>query len=397
MNIFEDDLREDEDGNHWMSDLEFKRKYRCSRIALDIITDEIKDNLVFKRGKRRQAQLPVKHQLMTLLHFLGCEGESNSTQRNQFKISHGRTEDHRKRVVKALNDLRDKYLFWPDNSERKAIAKRIEKKFFFPNCVSMMDGTLLPLAITPSCDDAADYNGRKFAYSLTVNVINDDKRRIRAYLAGFPGSTHDNRVWKHMQHYQRHGEYFDPEEYLLCDTAYEPSEFAIPAYKNQAGYVQHPDEEQFNSCLASPRVITEHTMGLWKGRFPWLRNIRMEISNDPESLKRILRYIDATVVLHNMLIKFGDDADEDNPWDCDDDDMSEIDAQMPERVALGLPVPQGSPTGTRRDQLKRLVNDYWVRTYNFRLRPGAVAAWYSDCESEVDKSSSEDESSSESS
>jgi hypothetical protein len=73
--------------------------------------------------------------------------------------------------------------------------------------------------------------------------------------------------------------------------------------------VQPKDEEQFNTCLARVRVITEHTMGLWKGQFPWLCNIRMTITNDPKSLDSILKYINTTVVLHNMLIKFGDDDD----------------------------------------------------------------------------------------
>jgi hypothetical protein len=37
---------------------------------------------------------------------------------------------------------------------------------------------LLRLGIEPEYDDAADYHGRKFTYSLTVNVINDDERGI---------------------------------------------------------------------------------------------------------------------------------------------------------------------------------------------------------------------------
>ena len=78
--------------------------------------------------------------------------------------------------------------------------------------------------------------------------------------------------------------------------------------------MQQRDEEQFNTCLARVRVITEHSMGLWKGRFPWLRNIRMKITNDPESLNSILKYIDATVVLHNMLIEFGDGGDGIHCW-----------------------------------------------------------------------------------
>jgi hypothetical protein len=41
----------------------------------------------------------------------------------------------------------------------------------------------------------------------------------------------------------------------------------------------------------------------------------MCITNDPKSLETILHYIDATVILHNVLIEFGngDDDDEDAP------------------------------------------------------------------------------------
>eukprot|EP00804_Cyclotella_cryptica_P023292 CCRYP_000454-RA/>CCRYP_000454-RA protein AED:0.19 eAED:0.17 QI:0/0/0/0.66/0/0/3/0/143 len=134
-------------------------------------------------------------------------------------------------------------------------------------------------------------------------VINDDKRKIRAYLSGFPGSFHDNR-------------------YVLYDTAFEPSDIAIAADKCQAGFVQDRDEQMFNTCMSSPRVITEHTMGLWKGRFPWLRNIRMPITDETESLEQILKYIDATVVLHNMLIDFGGENEVDGPWDIDEEVLS---------------------------------------------------------------------------
>jgi hypothetical protein len=135
---------------------------------------------------------------MLLLHFLGQEGESDASQRSEFKIGKGTARLYRERVVEALSDLRAHYVRWPDEEERKEISKRIEAEFTLPNCIGMMDGTLLPLGIEPSCDDAADYHGRKFPYSLTVLVINDDKRKIRAYLAGYPGSTHDNRLWRNM-------------------------------------------------------------------------------------------------------------------------------------------------------------------------------------------------------
>jgi hypothetical protein len=58
-----------------------------------------------------------------------------------------------------------------------------------------------------------------------------------------------------------------------------------------------------------------------KGRFPWLRSIRLVITEDIKSLKRILQIIDATVILHNMLIEFGEEEPEDG---IDFDDFSDI-------------------------------------------------------------------------
>jgi hypothetical protein len=229
QNIFEDNLQECADDMHWMNDVEFKRKYRCSHPVLDKIVQKIETNDVFKRGTRGPAQMSMKHQLMLLLHFLGKEGESNASQQNQFKVSYGASEKCQDRVVQSLIDIRDEYIKWLTENESKQIAQRIEREFLLPNCIVLMDGTLLPMGIAPSCNDAADYSGRKSPYSLTACVINDDKWKIRAYLSGFPGSTHDNRVWRNMIQNQEAGNFFSPLEYVLCDTAFEPSDIAIAA------------------------------------------------------------------------------------------------------------------------------------------------------------------------
>ena len=59
-----------------------------------------------------------------------------------------------------------------------------------------MDGTLLGLAFCPNSDDCSNYHGRKFQYSLTELVINNDKREVIYYMSGFPVSAHNNRVWE---------------------------------------------------------------------------------------------------------------------------------------------------------------------------------------------------------
>ena len=72
-------------------------------------------------------------------------------------------------------------------------------------------------------------------------VICDDRRKIRAYLSGFPGYTHDNRLWKHMPQYQRPDDFFDKVEYVLGDSAFEPGNHCVPAYRSQAGYIHDKD------------------------------------------------------------------------------------------------------------------------------------------------------------
>jgi len=123
---------------------------------------------------------------------------------------------------------------------------------------------------------------------------------------------------------------------------------------------------KFNKALSPPGVITEHTMGLWKGCIPWLRRIRMRITNNPESLKKILRYIDVTVVLHNMLIKFEDGDMNDKLWNIEEETLSDIGdiTRVPERDCLDLPLPPGSLPGTRREQLKQYINKTWFRFGN---------------------------------
>jgi len=111
------------------------------------------------------------------------------------------------RVVQSIIDIRDEYIKWPTEKERNQSAKQIEQEFLLTNCIGLMDGTLLPLGITPSCSDAAYCNGRKFPYSLTLCVINDDKHKIRAYFSGFSGSTQDNQVWRNMLQNQKAGDF----------------------------------------------------------------------------------------------------------------------------------------------------------------------------------------------
>ena len=72
-------------------------------------------------------------------------------------------------------------------------------KYDFINCIAVADGMLFPLTQAPQSDDAPDYqHGRKYQYSLSVMIVNDDNKEIRYYFADYPGSAYDNQVNKNL-------------------------------------------------------------------------------------------------------------------------------------------------------------------------------------------------------
>ena len=174
MAIFQEDL---DLKSSWLNEAEFKDKSRMTRSSFWLIVELIKDHRVFHSNKRRQA--PVEHQLMTLLCFLGTEGNGMSDRkgRSVFRLGKGTIRLYKDRVVQAILDcLFEDSIKWPDVDERQIISERIRADFGLPNCIGIADGTLLPLAFRPSTEDYADYKGRKLLYTLTILVVNDDER-----------------------------------------------------------------------------------------------------------------------------------------------------------------------------------------------------------------------------
>jgi DDE superfamily endonuclease len=194
---------------------------------------------------------------------------------------------------------------------------------------------------SPSRKDAPDYSGRKHAYSLSVLIVNDDQRLIRYYLSGWPGSVHGNRVWNNTTLCREPDKYFSNNQYLLGDSAFENSLFMVSSYKCPKGMELGRQEESFNRALSKPRISAEHTIGMLKGRFLFLRQIRMPITEDNKSLKKVLMYIDTCVILHNLLVKQKD------PVLPDWFDREDLEDPMDDYVELNMPVPLHATKDTR--------------------------------------------------
>ncbi len=74
------------------------------------------------------------------------------------------------------------------------------------------------------------------------------------------------------------------------------------------------------------------------------------MTNNKDDLKKILKYILATLVLHNLLIDYDHNVPEE--W-IEDDDSSKLDNPDRANDELDLPVPIGSSNDERRQQLVR--------------------------------------------
>ena len=146
----------------------------------------------------------------------------------------------------------------------------------------------------------------------------------------------------------------------------------MPAFKCVVGdgLQLHPHKTLFNNVLAKPRVVCEHTMRLWKGRFCWLRNIRMKITNEKESLNRILHYINSTIVVHNMLIDWREADNRNTAWDESVfTDLTLIDnashvPEIAEREVLDLPIPPHGQNDLRGIQLMQYICETYVHRFN---------------------------------
>ena len=97
--------------------------------------------------------------------------------------------------VTAVLSLEKDCLFWPDAAEWKEISGHIRHKYKFPHCIGYVDGIHLGLAFKPELR-REQYWTRRQQYVVSVLVLADDLKQIRHLQVGWPGSVHDNRIWK---------------------------------------------------------------------------------------------------------------------------------------------------------------------------------------------------------
>jgi len=165
-----------------------------------------------------------------------------------------------------------------------------------------MDGTLIYLDEAP-LDDAVPYFSRKTRYALSLLVVCDDKRRIIYIHGPWPGSAHDNRIWRNCKVNVKKNEFSQNENiYWVIAHFLRHLSWFNPSRKTPEQNALSNEHEFFNTKLASPRVLSEHCIGILKNRFPCLKTINVRIRGR-EQLKEVMDLVEGCYVLHNILIK----------------------------------------------------------------------------------------------
>lgn len=320
-------------------DKTFKKEARMSREAFFGILEKIRSHSVFQ-NKARNDQTDPADQFMVALGRLGFHGNAASLWNvgTRFGVGEGTVKLFTFRIIQSLLSLESDVVSWPNMQERDAIKERIKEKFKFPNCIGMVDGTLIGLESKP-VKGGEDYYTRKGNYALNAMIICDDQRRIRHVMAGFPGGAHDCRVFLYSKIAKNSPKYFTTGEYLLADSAYPVSEITVAPYKKPAASTS--ENEKFNFYHSRTRIAAEHTIGILKGRFKSLKSLRINIGNKKDHAWAVY-WIRACCVLHNLL---------------QNDEYDESWLEPDEDEPLGrFVVPESSERGQKkREALKRIV------------------------------------------
>jgi hypothetical protein len=172
--------------------------------------------------------------------------------------------------------------------------------------------------------------------SIVLHAVVDSRMRFIHVDAGWAGSTHDARVFRHTTLVAEQLSRIEPFRpipagfYLLGDRAYPLASFMLTPIIAPTGGQQ----KAFNFRHARTRVVVEQAFGRFKGM--WRFFLKPQVMREPT-----VKFLCAATVLHNMCIEsyedwpdpaefVGSDSDEEEGVGMDDDTQLQLAAgQLP--------------------------------------------------------------------
>ena len=214
-------------------------------------------------------------------------------------------------ITEALAALSPQIISFPESSTKT--KDHFLEYCGLPSVIGLIDGTHIAINC-PGGMNSELFRNRKGFFSYNTQVICDERLKILDIVSGWPGSTHDSRVWDNSYICTRF-EDGQQEGILLGDSGYPLAPYLMIPYP-------HPpnsrEKGRFNRALCKGRSGVERCIGVLKRRWPCLSR---KLCCNHEKVPDI---IVACAVLHNLCIDLNDYWEENTTFDDSDDENVEF-------------------------------------------------------------------------
>ncbi|EAU83249.2 hypothetical protein CC1G_11885 [Coprinopsis cinerea okayama7 len=290
-------------------------RHEISRTTFDKLVEVLERNPIFQ-SRGRKPQRAVRYQLATFLLRYASRGSDTLSVAKRMGIGVGTVWLYCRRVTRALRELGLEVITWGDEDRHRETADHVCERTGFPDCIGMIDCTLIRLTDVPSMWGEVYYCRKKYP-AVNVQGVCDHKLRFISFEMGWPGSTPDVTVLKNSDLWRNRTKYFTGDQYLFADRGYQSSPYLLrPFTEPEVDAFAGPERRRrldFNRTLSGTRIYIEHAFGLLKGRFHSLKDLGRH-----RNVNEIYQVIHALMVLHNLCIDW-----EDSPHDFIDPDVLE--------------------------------------------------------------------------
>ena len=208
-----------------------------------------------------------------------------------------------RRVVNALTGVAPQHIRWQNTQRRAGLSMYAAETFGFAGCIGATDGATFLLAYQPALHPWAYYD-RKQRYSLNGLITCDWDCRITNCVLGCTGAAPDTYVQSTAAWHRRPNVYFTNGQYLLGDMGMLYSRHVIGPFKEpECTFAEH---RNYDHQLARLQVKSEHAIGILKGRWGSLKELRLTLATDRQ-FSFSTTWITACILIHNICVDEGED------------------------------------------------------------------------------------------